>query len=41
MTRISIVRSLLLSSATCLAVEPAAVGSRRELFVEDSLVEWL
>ena len=41
MTRISIVLSLLLSIATCLAGEPAAVGSRRELFVDDSLVERL
>jgi len=41
MTRVSIALSLLLASALSLAEEPVPLGSRRELFVDDALVERL
>ena len=41
MTRSLILLSLLLADAISLAAEPVAIGSRRELFVDDSLVEHL
>ena len=41
MTRSLILLSLLLVNASSLATDPIAIGSRRELFVDDALVEEL
>lgn len=41
MTRPLILLSLLLVNAISLAAEPAAIGSRRELFVDDALIDHL
>ena len=41
MTRSLILPFLLLTSAIPAAADPIAIGSRRELFVDDSLVEHL